>query len=335
MKGVAEEMTLRNRPRAIRPRVAIAIVALSTIAYGAMATVAAQATSGYKSQFNQKYDTSGTKLDTCKTCHSTANDAEHLNVYGLDFENGHDFAAIESKDSDGDQATNIEEINARSFPGDPSDKPAPAPSPTPDEGLASSLPRLEDVLRDATTGLPVLGGTFGGDRGGFVPAPYSDELGEQVESVSKGTTESCTKCHPEKKGSNHYFNVTPNGTADCWLCHSKHIACTLCHRVGAGESVGHVGAERVNAFTGQDASPVTDQVDAAILEYAPEVNYAVADGGLILKDMPGDASGVAGILMPLMEGNGSPPPLKKTIWRLDNTVHDPRFTARAEQAAGQ
>ena len=34
----------------------------------------------------------------------------------------HDFGAIEPKDSDGDGVTNINEINKRTFPGDPASK---------------------------------------------------------------------------------------------------------------------------------------------------------------------------------------------------------------------
>jgi hypothetical protein len=47
-----------------------------------------------------------------------------MNPYGTDFgAANHDFGAIEAKDSDGDGVTNIDEIKAESFPGDPNDKP--------------------------------------------------------------------------------------------------------------------------------------------------------------------------------------------------------------------
>ncbi|MFA5890191.1 MAG: hypothetical protein WDA27_04440 [Actinomycetota bacterium] len=311
-----------------RPRTRLAsvfIVALSALAMVAMGAAAAQATGTIKGQFNQKYNTGGTQLDSCSTCHTASDD---LNQYGKDLKTaGLDFVAIEPIDSDQDGFTNIEEIEARTFPGKGSSYPQPPPA-----GTAEGIPYLAQIVQEAANGLPVIGSGVGGEQGGITPEEQSDQAGEEVETATKGTTESCTKCHPEKKGEEHYFNVTPSGTADCWLCHTKHIACTACHRLGAGESVGHIVAERTNAFTGQDLTPVSDQIDAVIIEYAPEVNYVIADGGLILKDMPGDVSGVAGILMPIMEGEGSAGPLTKTIWRVDNTAHDQRLYKRIDDA---
>ena len=85
----------------------------------------AQSTPDYLSQFNAKYQTTGSKLDSCMTCHDSPSPSkEALNPYGTDFgANNHDFAAIEGKDSDGDGVTNLDEIKAETFPGDPDDKP--------------------------------------------------------------------------------------------------------------------------------------------------------------------------------------------------------------------
>lgn len=100
----------------------------------------ARAVPDHLNAFNQKYGTAGSRLDGCTTCHTGTPDADHLNDYALAFRDAdHDFAAIEPLDSDGDGSTNIDEINARTFPGDPNDhpappatqEPAPAPSPTP------------------------------------------------------------------------------------------------------------------------------------------------------------------------------------------------------------
>lgn len=98
--------------------------ALSAVGF-AVLSPPAQSTPDHLSQFNSKYQTTGSKLDSCTTCHSSpAPSKENLNPYGTDFgANNHDFAAIEGKDSDGDGATNIDEIKAESFPGDPNDKP--------------------------------------------------------------------------------------------------------------------------------------------------------------------------------------------------------------------
>ncbi len=87
------------------------------------------ASSTYFNQFNTRYGTTGTALNTCSVCHTTAPD---LNPYGNDFlASGHDFAAIETLDSDGDGFNNLAEIQARTFPGDPASKPAAADATAP------------------------------------------------------------------------------------------------------------------------------------------------------------------------------------------------------------
>ncbi|HEY4409884.1 MAG TPA: thrombospondin type 3 repeat-containing protein [Acidimicrobiia bacterium] len=100
----------------------------------------------YLQGFNKKYGTQGTKLDSCNTCHTTTQDADHLNPYGIDFRKAdHDYGAIEGLDSDGDGFKNIDEINAGTFPGDPNDnpdtkaKPKPAPTTTTTKPFPFSL----------------------------------------------------------------------------------------------------------------------------------------------------------------------------------------------------
>jgi hypothetical protein len=83
----------------------------------------AYARSSYMTSFNSRYGTSATVLNTCNLCHP-GGDTGSYNPYGTDFldagSNTAAFAAIENLDSDGDGFTNIVEINARTFPGDPS-----------------------------------------------------------------------------------------------------------------------------------------------------------------------------------------------------------------------
>lgn len=73
----------------------------------------------------------GTNLQACDLCHTAS--IPSLNPYGAAYKaNGRSSAAfglIEGLDSDGDGFTNIQEINALTFPGNPSSKPA-APTPT-------------------------------------------------------------------------------------------------------------------------------------------------------------------------------------------------------------
>ena len=77
---------------------------------------------------------------------------------------GHDFGSIESADSDGDGYTNIEEIAAGTFPGDPNDFPN-APPPTdilsnPTEGTLGTEVILSGSGFEARKGKVVLGGAF-------------------------------------------------------------------------------------------------------------------------------------------------------------------------------
>jgi hypothetical protein len=80
------------------------------------------ASSGYLTQFNSKYGTAGTALDTCSVCHTNV---PSRNPYGSAYgSNSHNYTTIEPLDSDGDGFSNIAEINARTFPGNASSKPA-------------------------------------------------------------------------------------------------------------------------------------------------------------------------------------------------------------------
>lgn len=105
----------------------------------------AQSTPQYLSAFNDRYDTSGSRLDTCMTCHTSSSpSADNINAYATDYAgNDHNFEAIESMDSDGDGFTNIEEINALTFPGDPEDNPDTAAEPEPTTTTTTAPPPEE------------------------------------------------------------------------------------------------------------------------------------------------------------------------------------------------
>ena len=111
----------------------------------------AQSTPEYMSQFNARYSTRGAKLDSCLTCHTNqAGGAESMNPYGTDFGAGkHDFGAIEGKDSDGDGFSNLDEIKADTFPGNPDDnpnsKPKEKPKPPPPSTTTTTGP-LDAIL---------------------------------------------------------------------------------------------------------------------------------------------------------------------------------------------
>ena len=87
-----------------------------------------QAKSSYWTAFRTTYpNVVGTSLDSCSTCHTSAIPA--LNPYGLAYAgSGRNFRSIEAADSDGDGASNLVEILALTFPGDPGSKPAASPT---------------------------------------------------------------------------------------------------------------------------------------------------------------------------------------------------------------
>jgi len=112
-------------PRGSRTLAGVALLSavLSGIGFAVLSPTA-QSTPDHLNAFNAKYGTTGSKLDSCQTCHASPSPAkDNLNAYGKDFAGAnHDFGAIEPKDSDGDGVSNIDEINKRTFPGDPASK---------------------------------------------------------------------------------------------------------------------------------------------------------------------------------------------------------------------
>ncbi len=97
----------------------LSILVLSVLVVSGVAL----AKSEYQGSFTAKYPAAkGSTLDSCNLCHKSD---FSQNQYAKDFAAaGHDFAAIEAKDSDGDGASNIAEINAKTLPGDATSKPA-------------------------------------------------------------------------------------------------------------------------------------------------------------------------------------------------------------------
>jgi len=88
----------------------------------------------YLTGFSSAYPDVPGVLSTCNLCHVSTSPPS-FNPYGTAYLNGaHNFQAIENLDSDGDGFNNIDELNAGTFPGDASSKPAP-PQPPAGTGL--------------------------------------------------------------------------------------------------------------------------------------------------------------------------------------------------------
>jgi hypothetical protein len=126
--------------------VALLAALLSMVGFAAFSSPA-QSKPEYLSEFNKKYGTTGSRLDSCSTCHTTSQDAQHLNAYGTDFgKHTHDFGAIEPLDSDGDGVSNLDEIRGGAFPGDPNDYPGKPPPPKPSTTTTTTAPFPFSIL---------------------------------------------------------------------------------------------------------------------------------------------------------------------------------------------
>lgn len=106
-----------------RKNLLVASLSLCLLTYAAGT---AQATSGIRTAWKNRYTTSCTTLrnaaDSCLLCHTSSSnpDVDNLNGYGqLLADNNRNYAAAESQDSDGDGRTNGQEILTDcTFPGD-------------------------------------------------------------------------------------------------------------------------------------------------------------------------------------------------------------------------
>jgi hypothetical protein len=136
------------------------LVAASMMSVGALLLVGvllylahptpAQANSGdLNTALSQYPQLNNTRLNSCSLCHSS--NIPSLNPYGAAYlSQGRSSAAlkaIEALDSDGDGFTNVQEINALTFPGNANDKPAAA-------ATATNPPLPTNTPTKTPTGIP-------------------------------------------------------------------------------------------------------------------------------------------------------------------------------------
>jgi hypothetical protein len=104
------------------------------------------------------------RINSCSLCHTSS--IPSLNAYGAAYlANGRSpaaFAPIEALDSDGDGFTNLQEINAFTFPGNAVDKPAAAPTAAARPTSVPTNPPLptNPPTRPAATNVPTQAGTL-------------------------------------------------------------------------------------------------------------------------------------------------------------------------------
>ena len=198
----------------------------------------AHARSGYLPSFNTQYGTSGTALDTCNVCHGSGGYST-WNPYGQAIRSLGSGVAIttrmtnvESLDSDGDGFTNIAEITARTFPGDPGSTPTPTDTTPPTVsstnpvGGATAVPVAaavtatfsEAVTSVGTTtftlmagGTPVAGAvTLSGTTATFTPSAPLANATTYTATVTTGVMDLANNA----LAANHAWNFTTAAAAD-------------------------------------------------------------------------------------------------------------------------
>ena len=120
------------------------------------------ATSSYYRTFTNRYALVSTRINSCAVCHdeNPGGAIPAANPYGLDVlgqvSAGNSIsvslANLEPADSDGDGFTNLAEIQARAFPGNPADKPVVA---TPVIGVSPTTLAFGNVLRGTAATLQI------------------------------------------------------------------------------------------------------------------------------------------------------------------------------------
>jgi hypothetical protein len=172
--------------------------------------VAANAATSYTTDFNAFYGTSGAYdygpvIGSCLTCHPSGSTR---NTYANDWRNNrYNFASVEAFDSDQDGFTNIAEINAGTFPGDPNSRP-----------VITNNPPIANAGLDQTVneGVAVtLNGLNSSDPGGVINSYLWTQTGGTSVALSGSTSAQPTFIAPivGLTGSSLTFQltVTDNG----------------------------------------------------------------------------------------------------------------------------
>jgi len=123
----------------------------------------------------------GSRIDSCTLCHNVQGSEYKLNSYAKQWKEDENFVAINNLDADGDGYTNVEEINAHTFPGNASDNPSTVTTTTtvPGATTTTAAPGSGSAIYQAHCA-----SCHGGGGGNLVPTTLS--LSQIVNAVNNG-----------------------------------------------------------------------------------------------------------------------------------------------------
>ena len=139
-----------------------------------------------------------TRLDACVTCHTTV---PVTNAFGADYKakgrNDAALSTLEPIDSDGDGWTNLQEIQALKFPGDPADHPPGAPPPTntptpTPTNTPTTTPTVSNTPTDTPTTTPTIFNTPT-DTPTTTPTTFNTPTDTPTATITNQVTETPTE----------------------------------------------------------------------------------------------------------------------------------------------
>ncbi len=170
----------------VKTRAAATLTLGAALAFGLMFMLAQGVEAKPQSEFLPAFEATypgavGSRIDSCTVCHNIQGSEYKLNPYARQWKEDENFAAINNLDADGDGYTNLEEIQAHTFPGNASDNPSTVTTTTtvPGATTTTAAPGSGAAIYQANCA-----SCHGGNGGNLVPTTLA--LSQIVNVVSNG-----------------------------------------------------------------------------------------------------------------------------------------------------
>jgi mono/diheme cytochrome c family protein len=170
----------------VKTRAAATLTLGAALAFGLMFMLAQGVEAKPKSEFLPAFEATypgavGSRIDSCTVCHNIQGSEYKLNSYAKQWKEDENFTAINNLDADGDGYTNLEEIQAHTFPGNASDNPSTVTTTTtvPGATTTTAAPGSGAAIYQANCA-----SCHGGGGGNLVPTTLA--LSQIVNVVSNG-----------------------------------------------------------------------------------------------------------------------------------------------------